>query len=270
MGDTRLIAVVSDLHCGSSVGLMPPDFVTLEGQKIGQNAVQKWLWECWVDVMDRFDKYANGDPFVLVVNGDTIEGSHHGSKQVISNDPTDHQNAAIKVLSPLSSKAEKTFVVEGTECHTNSSEAKTATSLNAIGDPNTGKSVWERLTLTINNCRCVFFHHISPTTREYLKGSSLSIFLGNEQLAAAKNKEPWVDVVCCAHRHDFDMFRDATGLCVVGPAFQCLTRHGNKVVPSARIKPGMYVLDWRGKREGQLPEVEDIVCKAPAAISIDL
>lgn len=266
----RLVAVISDTHCGSTVGLMPPDFVTLEGQTIKQNAVQEWLWRCYLDVVSRLKEYANGDPFALVINGDTIEGVHHGTKQIISPDIGDHQNAAVQTLSMIALMAGKIFVVEGTEVHTGSTESKMAVVLNAVPDPNTRKSVWERLALTVSGCRCVFFHHISPTTREYLKGSALSIFLGNEQLAAAKNSEPIPQVVGCGHRHDFDMFSDGTGVCVVGPAFQCKTRHGNKVVPSARIKPGIYCLDWRNKGDGELPHVEKILCQSPREIGIDL
>ena len=44
----KTAVIISDLHCGSTVGLLPPDFSTEEGNEIRQNPLQKWLWECWI------------------------------------------------------------------------------------------------------------------------------------------------------------------------------------------------------------------------------
>lgn len=40
----KILVLLSDLHVGATSGLLPPNFVTFEGNEIGQNAYQKWLW----------------------------------------------------------------------------------------------------------------------------------------------------------------------------------------------------------------------------------
>ena len=43
--------IVSDLHCGSTVGLWPDGHETSTGNTIGlgKNLHQQWLWQCWKD-----------------------------------------------------------------------------------------------------------------------------------------------------------------------------------------------------------------------------
>lgn len=262
---TRLVAIVSDTHCGSTCSVCPPDFVTKEGQVIGHNPIQKWIWECWLDCWREFDQLRGDDPFILVINGDSIEGNHHKTREIISADPGDHQAAAIQLFEPIAKKASKTFVVEGTECHTGTSESDLAKALKAVADPNTQKRAWERLPLDICGVRCVFQHHITVSIRPWTKGTGLSVALAAEQVYAAKNNEVIPRVLCSAHRHEFDTFRDASSLATVNPAWQALTRHGRKVVGSARFKPGIVALDWRRKKDGQLPDIEAIIRAAPEA-----
>jgi hypothetical protein len=267
----RVAVVLSDLHCGSTYGLLPPDFETLEGNKVEQNAVQKWLWTCWKDATEKWlPKLIGTDEFALIVNGDATEGIHHHSTEIISPELGDHLEAATITLKPLAEWASERFVTEGTEVHTKNIEHALAKSIKAKRDPDTTKAAWPRLVLTIAGCRCVFQHHITTTSRPYLEASALSIHLGVEQLEAAKNGEPLPQVLCCAHRHRYGEFRDASGLCLVTPPWQLLTRFARKVVPSARTRPGIVVLDWRERDDGELPETSSITYRPPTATGVTL
>ena len=73
----KLVFVLSDLHCGSTLAVMPPGFVTLEGNSVALNPVQQWLWKCWQETHKWILETAAGEPFALVINGDLIEGNHH-------------------------------------------------------------------------------------------------------------------------------------------------------------------------------------------------
>jgi hypothetical protein len=101
MKQIRSLVVLSDLHLGSTKALLPPGFVTLEEQEIGLNGIQKWLWACWGRANDFLDETMDGDPFALVLNGDMLEGVHHGTKEIWSPEMGDHVNAALMVLRPL-------------------------------------------------------------------------------------------------------------------------------------------------------------------------
>lgn len=253
----RLAIVIGDTHAGSSVGLLPPDFSTLEGQPIGQNAVQKWLWECWTDWTENWlPALAGNDPFVLILNGDLIEGKHHGTTQVISDDTKDHASAAFQILAPIAKRAAKVYVTLGTECHTKTTEHSLGKELGATPEPGTKRYAWDRLDASIGGTRTIVTHHITPTSRPWLEASALSIHLGAERLEAVRNGEPHLPkVLCCQHRHRFGTYSDGSGLCVVGPAWQMGTRHTGKVVPNARCQPGVFALDMRGRKDGELPDV---------------
>jgi len=70
---------VSDLHCGSKVGLCPPEVELGSGNVVlhGSNLHQEWLWAVWHELTQRVLGLIAGTPAVLFVNGDATEGSHH-------------------------------------------------------------------------------------------------------------------------------------------------------------------------------------------------
>jgi len=97
----RLILVLSDLHVGSTVGLWPADFVSNEGNPIGQNHFQKWLWRCWIDMNAWAAKVTDGQPYDIVINGDIVDGIHHKTLQVMTPDLGDQVTAVKQILGEL-------------------------------------------------------------------------------------------------------------------------------------------------------------------------
>ena len=259
----RLFIVIADLHAGSTVSLLPPGFKTLEDETIGQNAVQRWLWTCWTDAQKFIARITRRDPHALILNGDLIEGTHHGTKQIISTDTKDHVECAINLLTPLVERAAQTYVVRGTECHTNNSETTVAKALGCEKNPVLGIPAWDRLTADVNGVRCVFRHHIGASIRHNLRATQLSVQLAEEQLEAANNGEPIPRVVCCAHRHVENLYQDDNGLIFVCHPWQALTRFGHKIVSPSRTKPGVYILDFRDVGHGMLPIVHKRTYQAP-------
>lgn len=267
----KLAVVLSDIHIGSTVGLWPPEFITQEGNIIGQNEFQKWLWECWCDLHEtELPKYLGKDSYALFLNGDIIEGIHHRTLQVMTPNTTDQTNAAKLVLAPVSKRAAKKFFIKGTEVHTRDREISLGEAMNGQMDVTTGQHAFDKLLIDIHGCRCVFRHHMSTTVRAYLEATALSIELGNERIEAARNNFPIPKVLCLAHRHRHGIFRDVNGLTCVTSGWQGLTRHGFKVVGSSLPSPSCIVLDWRNKREGEIPHAEDFVYmpQLPESLSI--
>lgn len=269
-GGIRLAVVLSDIHAGSTVGLLPPDFVTIEENEIKQNAIQQWLWQCWLDANKWIVDITKGEPFALILNGDLIEGCHHRTTQVISPDTRDHAEAAIKILEPLAKQAAKRFVVRGTEVHTQNSEVSIAKALGGEMNQELRIPVWDRLTIDIAGTRCVFRHHISTSTRESLSATALSVNIVEEIAEAIKNGERPPMVVGCAHRHKFGQYTNGRSLCFVTPPWQSLSRFALKVVPQARTQPGAVILDWRNRPDGALPELHHVTYDAPAPKAVTL
>jgi hypothetical protein len=258
----RLAVVISDLHCGSTVGLLPSDFATLEGNPIHLNPVQEWLLGCWSDLHDNWlPSVVRGEPYLLILNGDLIEGNHHRTYQIISPDTRDHVEAAISILKPVAAKAAATAVVAGTECHTGTREHTIARALGAV--PDGDRPAWDRLDVTLAGVRMIFRHHVTTSIRPWLAGTALSSTLAAEQLRAARAGEVVPRVIGCGHRHEPDSHQGPDGICFVTGAWQVLTRHGHKVVSDARSKPTCVVLDWRDREDGSLPLIHERVYRAP-------
>jgi hypothetical protein len=205
--------------------------------------------------MSWVESIADGDPFVLVLNGDLIDGNHHRTMQIISPDVGDHVEAAIHSLRPLVAKASDTFIIKGTECHTHNAETVVGKALKTRINSETKLPSWDRLTLDLNGVRCVFRHHIGTTTRRGLAGTQLSMQLVEEQVEAANAGEPIPRVLCCAHRHKVGYYQDDNGLSLVTGAWQDLTRFAHKVVSQARCKPSIAALDFRNCAAGELPRL---------------
>jgi hypothetical protein len=220
--------------------------------------------------MNWVKQVSGNDPHVLVVNGDAIDGYHHKTTQVISTDTGDHVECAIHILRDMVARANKTFFIKGTECHTHNTETVLGKALKTEINPETKLPSWDKLYMDVAGVRCVFRHHIGTSTRRGLAGTQLSMQLSEEQVEAANAGEPIPRVLCCAHRHKFGMYQDNNGLCLVSAPWQGLSRFAWKVVPTARTNPGIYALDWRGLKDGELPRVHSRVydCEKSKAIEI--
>lgn len=266
----RTLAVFSDIHAGSVVALMPPIFRKADDQEVLANALQRWFWECWKRTGKWMDEIVGDDPCGLILNGDLIEGDHHRTTEIISRNIADHVEIARELLEPLATRASKTFVIQGTECHTGDVEAALGKMLHAEVNPETKRHVFDRLTLDICGVRLVARHHVTTTSRPWLESNGLGMELASEQLSAVRNGEPMPRVLCVAHRHVGGHVVTSEGLCLATPAWQGLTRHGHKVVPAARCRPGAYILDWRGLPDGSLPRVHRRLFEAPHAKAIEI
>jgi hypothetical protein len=243
---------------------MPPKYRTSEGQVIEANPAQRWIWEAWQQFGRDVEAQMAGKRWALLVNGDGIEGVHHKSVQVVSPDVADHVGIAIEVLGPLASKASTVLFVRGTECHTGSAEESIARNIGATINPICGRHAPDRWDVEVGGVLHAIRHHIPATTRDYLRGSQMSIALVTEQASAAGAGRPIPRVVLAAHRHTAGVYRQsAVGVCVVTPPWQLLTRFGHKVVSHAASQPqvGGMILTYSGN--GALPDVQELIYQPP-------
>lgn len=249
----KIVMVLSDLHVGSTVGLWPNGFVSNEGNLIGQNKFQAWLWECWQDMLQWSDKIISKQPFELVLNGDLVDGIHHRTLQVMTPDPGDQVDAVKAVLEPLVASAARLHLIKGTECHTRNDEVRIGRALNGSKDPVTGQHAWDSLDLKVNGVLYNFMHHIGTTARSYLEASAHSIALGNLSHTRARAKQPVPDIIVRGHRHRHGIWDDGNQMSVITGAWQGLTRYGHKVVPGAICQPSAVIFDHRGQEVGEPP-----------------
>lgn len=245
--DVPYLVCVGDLHAGSAFAPCPPRIASAYDLTIHASRVQNWLYRCWTDFYGEYVPSIVGrKPFALVLNGDLIEGNHHGGRQLIASSQKRQAEIAVDLLRPIAEKAAAVYVIKGTECHTLDDEEEIARKLGAVKCPATDNDAPDWWDIRVRGCLTSFRHHIPATSRRALKGSQLSIQLIEEQAEAAGAGTPIPRVICRSHRHTYGTYDDGCGMAVVLPAWQLLTRHGHKVVPAAQrgIMVGGVVLDY--------------------------
>jgi hypothetical protein len=242
--------VVSDLHVGGTTALWPPNGELESGNVVGfgKNEHQRWLWGVWQDTIATAKRHFGGDRFALILNGDLMDGSHHGNKELCAAIESDHMEAAIVCLRPLAELAAHTYVIRGTECHTKDFERIIAKALDA-------EYCGDHALIKIHDTLIDAAHHMPTTGRAYLEASALSILMGNARLNYARVGHQLPKVFLRAHRHVAGVYLDGTAAIVATGAYQLLTRWGKKVVGESICRPAFAILDWRGRPKNSLPSI---------------
>lgn len=144
-----VLLLASDTHCGSTVGLCPPEGVRLDdGGEYKPSKAQAWLWWCWEQALSTTAEAVSetGGEFWCVLNGDLVDGDHHKTTQIISGNPEAQSYVAKRAFGLLTDmRPQRLFVVRGTEAHTGNSgsaEEAIAKSIGAERDPET--HLWSR------------------------------------------------------------------------------------------------------------------------------
>lgn len=231
---TRNIIVISDTHAGCQLALCPPSFKLDNGGIYTQSDLQKKLWKMWEYFWENWvPTVTKGEPYIVVHNGDAIEGKHHDSVTQISQNINDQVSIAKQVLEPIvtAKKCVGYYHIRGTEAHAGKSgqaEEGLATALHAIPDEIGNHARWE-LWMKLNGCLIHFSHHIGTTqSANYESTAPYKEYIESLTDAGRWHKQP-PDVVVRSHRHRAIETRVATkngyGISLVTPAWQLKTPH---------------------------------------------
>lgn len=227
--------VVSDLHCGSIYGLLPPNFVMFDGVRRDQNPGQQYLWECWRDFCARA---ARQRADFVIVNGDCIDGKQHrndGSELALA--AWEDQSAAATQTLALLRKATpraKWYFTQGTPYHVGhfgGAEESIAAELRAqqYDSLGTGRLCREVLWLDVEGVIIEAAHHITPSTGFY----RLTSLDREGQWSALSGKDatkgvPKADLLIRSHVHYFGYAEHASKQIVTTPCWQLQTRYMRK------------------------------------------
>lgn len=236
-----VLAVVSDLHCGSTVALCPPEIRLDDGGHYTSSRSQQWLWQCWKQYWAHVDavRCDHSADLYIAFNGDMVEGNHHGTTQILTGNPNG-QAAVVNasLVSPLSLKPDKLFFIRGTDAHVGqsaSAEERIADGLRrdkrpVIGDPDSGTASWWHLRLELHGHLIDVAHHGRTGQREHTRQSAAVLHAHDILLAHVKNGDRYPDLCLRGHYHKFNDSHDAAPTRVVTTgAWQLATSHVHKV-----------------------------------------
>jgi hypothetical protein len=224
------VAVVSDLHIGSTVALCPPEGIALEdGGRYHPSQVQKWIWEKWVQYWADVKARAGMSPIVTIINGEFIDGNHHGTTQIGTPSPTAMMDAAIDVMHKPRIMSKHIYVTKGTAAHSlhgAASDHAIGKELGAARCPETGQHAFYHLRLKIKNTLFDVAHHIGGGARIHTRGTNIR---GEVTDAMLEGTPP--DVLIRSHVHNYaDTGRNFKTFGVVTPAWQLMTEYSHRVV----------------------------------------
>lgn len=234
-----IVAVPSDIHCGSTLAACPEDGVRLDdGGMYYGGKHQVWIWNClkeyWAAV-GAAKKELKAD-LTAVYNGDLFDGpAHHGTSQCISAHPEPQMHLAKAVFGVCQAlEPTRTFIVRGTEAHVGpagATEEAFASIIGAQKNRETHRYSWWHLRFAAHGIRFDFQHH--PTMRGSLPWTAPGMIARLAFRIWTEHKEKNLEHPHLAFRSHTHVHRDSYDShqtrAIITPAFQLKTSYGHKV-----------------------------------------
>ena len=209
MGDNvkvNNLICISDTHCGCRAGLCPDDPIRLDGGGFySSSEEQKKMYAAWRRFWDEWiPEVTYGEPYAVVVNGDALDGVHHGTKTQISQNHADQATIAMEIFEPIVEACEGRFyMTRGTEAHVGKSgemEEGLARALGAIPDEAGNHSRYE-IFLRMGNGLIHALHHIGTTGSSHYESTAVMKELTESYTESGRWGDDPPDVVVRSHRH---------------------------------------------------------------------
>ncbi len=247
---TKTILILSDLHCGSAYGVMPPDFVLSTGAKCNQNKGQEYLWKCWTHALGQLPARVDA----LILNGDLCEGNaiKDEGRGLSEIDPGFQVRAAVQLLKPLAKRCKQVWATRGSQYHIGIGggyEEAVAEGLGAQSFNGWKATPWLRIELggllfDIGHRQSVTIAYRSMPMEREIRFSLES---------AARRNERAPDVIVRSHAHyGYAMWEDGQRYAISTPPFKLMDAYILGSISPNRAMPwslGMVLLRINDKEE---------------------
>lgn len=242
----KTVVVISDTHFGCRFALCPPEGMALDdGGVVTPSRIQTKLWSWWEEFWrDWIPEVTRGEPYILVHNGDCLDGVHHGSTTQMSHNMGDQVKMAVDCLKPRVEACRASggdyYHIRGTEAHVGPSavhEEAVARILDARRNQAGQAARWD-LWLNVAGHLCHFLHHVGTTSSAAYESTAVHKEMTESFIEAARWGDKPPEVIVRSHRHRHIEIRMATSnnrsSAVVTPAWQVKTPFAYKIA-GARI-----------------------------------
>lgn len=249
------LAVVSDLHAGCGLGLLPDTGVDLDdGGHFSPSRLQLKVWGMWKEFWgEAVPAFTHGEPYAVVCNGDAIDGVHHQATHQVTHNLTYQGRIAAACLAPVVEQCDgRFFLVRGTEAHVGRSgqeEERLAKELGAIPNQD-GQYARNDLWIEVGGGLVHLMHHIGTTGSQAYEATSPHKHLVEIYAECGRWNQRPPDIVVRSHRHRYieTAMPAARGKAriVVTPAWQTKTPFVWRLPGAAITQPhiGGIVIRW--------------------------
>ena len=207
--------ILSDLHCGHTVGLTPPAWQYKEGgyrQKFVKT--QKACWDWFASEIDSLPS-----PDVLFVNGDAVDGKGYrsGGTEQITTDMDVQADMACHAIKSVMGRKTKLMMTAGTPYHTGTDEDWEAHIADECGAKEFGGNVF----VNVNGVVFDLKHKVGSSGIPHGRATALKKSQLWGQLWADAGEQPRSDVLIRSHVHYHNANYDPDfGWCMTTPALQ--------------------------------------------------
>jgi predicted phosphodiesterase len=243
---------------------------------------QKQIYKHFEYCMEYAAQNRKGKRLVVVHNGDAIEGVHHGSTQVVTQNKgeqaeihTELMDIFLRRVKFSRKNGDRLYYVSGTETHVGDKEQGIAKDLSAEKNPDGGR-IFDHLELNINGRLVWFVHHGMGRGGGPNEGNALRNWLRDVYWDCKKVNAQPPDMVISGHTHtptwnayiarDENKFHMIHG--VICPSWQAKTRFAYKVAPVERNEIGAAFVEVKADREITLPVILMMETKSRSAIAV--
>lgn len=231
------VLVISDLHCGSVVGITPPEYQTGEHRKD-----QIALWLTAIGMVERF-KEKFGPVDVLIVNGDCLEGkcSRWGATDVITTRIKTQIKMAAEFINEIG--AENIVMTRGTPYHVGAEEDwedYLASDVSA--------EIKDHAFVEIEGVNFSIKHKVGASSIPHGRHTSVARSRLWDVLWAEKDQQPKSDVILRSHVHYFAFCGGDNWLGLTTPALQGLgSKYGARMCEGTVDFGMVYFICEKGK-----------------------
>ena len=224
----KRIAILSDFHCGSIVGLTPPAWWLTEKDDDDSKTkrqkyavVQRALWEFYSSNLKKQGPYD-----AMFLNGDQIDGTGHrsGGTEQITTDRQEQAEMAVKAARVGISAKTKVVCTYGTAYHTGDGEDfenLVASDLNA----KIGSHEW----VDVDGVMFDLKHHCASSSVPHGRHTGVARDRLWNVLWNERAMSPKADVIVGSHVHYYDFCGGVNWLGLTTPALQGLgTKYGSR------------------------------------------
>jgi len=223
----KRILVVSDLHCGHTVGLTPPKwqrkaYATTKHEKFSAIQAESWKWF-------KREVRAYGPYDIVVCNGDAIDGrgERSGGTELITPDRDEQCEIAVEALRVAMGECKTGLMTYGTPYHTGTEEDWEGKIAKALGCKIGGQEQLRASGVVFD-----FKHKIGASSVPHTRGTALGKAGIWSQLIADRGAAAEADVLVRSHVHYHSfvggpLFKP--GLMMTTPALQAMgTKYGSR------------------------------------------
>ena len=245
-----LVVPISDLHIGSTVALFPDGIRYFKHGNHTPSSLQKRIFDHWMFCAEKVKEARKGKKLIIVVDGDSIDGVHNGTHQLVTSLINEQIALHIEIMKAFMGvagfvKTDDIYYVTGTEVHVEDSEDDIGRMMGAVPDYNV--HAWDELKLEVNGRMLYFVHHGPTAGKGANKGNGLRNWLRNMFIECIQEGLNPPDCIITGHTHDpwcdtytgrvDGNYRKLHG--IICPAWQSKTRYAFRVAPLAQNKIGL-------------------------------